>query len=369
MSKSSGVGRVYVDLREWDRCAPWMTRRAWGVSFLERLCRLLAKFPEVEIVGLARNGQSLDETARQACGRIETRAVSDSAIAAPSLRDAALHVPVNLVFTREWIRSAMEGHLGAAGSVLVDSQESYELAKRLMFQDSYKTLPEGLAKPHRALAWYLGQPFFYLRVPPNVTSILSLVMNLIGGWLVLSGRFSAGALVFVLTCLLDSVDGVTARLHVKESKFGTVLDNYLDYVYYVVLMGATGLGLYLQSGSIRPLVYMALSLLGTVIAVLGLERYRRVYGFESGQAFNKHISKLIVNAASFKRLASVLHMFKRHTLPYMYLLVTVLGIQEFALLVPSMLGFAVPLGTAYIFRGLERQGLLSRSSSPWWKRA
>lgn len=362
MADSGFVGRVYVDLREWERCAPWMTRRAWGVSFLERLCRLLAKFPELEVVGLAREGQSLDETARQACRRIEARAVPDAARAVPLLRDNALYIPVNLVFTRDWIRSALEGRLGAAGSVLVDRRESYEQAKRLMFEDSYKTLPEGLAKPHRALAWYVGQPFFYLRVPPNVTSVLSLVVNLLGGWLVLSGRFSAGALVFVFTCLLDSVDGVTARLHVKESRFGTMLDNYLDYVYYVILLGATGLGSYLQSRSVRPLAYLAVSTLGFVIAVLALEWYRRVYGFESGQEFNKRISKLIATNVSFKRLAGVLHVFKRHTLPYVYLLATVLGLQEIALLVPSTLGLLVPLGAGYIFRSLERQGLLSRAS-------
>ena len=225
-------------------------------------------------------------------------------------------------------------------------------------------MPEGLARPPRALAWYIGLPFFYLRVPPNVTSVLSLLVNLFGGWLVIRGQATAGALVFVLSCLLDSVDGVTARLHVRGSRFGTLLDHYLDYLYYAILIVATGLGSYLPDQSARPLVFTGVSALSTVAAGLALEWYRRVYGFESNQAFNKRVNVLIVDKPSFKRWAGVLHLFKRHTFPYLYLLIALFGLEDLSLLAPAIL-LLVPFVTRHMFHSLEKQGLLPPARWPW----
>ncbi len=353
------ITRVVVDFRAWQQAAPWMTRRAWGVSFLERLCRLLGQRRDVRVVGLC-DGPLPPPIARAAEGMEFRSGAGTAPVTRPRLEGTTLLLPGNAVFSRAWLRAALAGTLCADGFLLVGDADGWRRGRALVLADSYKTAREGLARMHRWLAWYVGQPFFLLRVPPNVTSMLSLALNLVGGWMVLRGSFVAGASVFVFSCLLDSVDGMTARLHVRESPAGSKIDAYLDYVYYVIILFTTAFGAHRASGSFWPLAYLGAALVGAVAAIGTLEFYQRVYGFSTGQAFNRRVNEGIQGDPQLRTLAGLLHLFKRHTLPYLYLAAMLAGRPD--LIVAAFgLGVLVPPAATYLFYRLAQRGVLRRA--------
>jgi CDP-diacylglycerol--glycerol-3-phosphate 3-phosphatidyltransferase len=73
---------------------------------------------------------------------------------------------------------------------------------------------------------------------PWQLTALSLVANLIIGWLLLSGRRLVPGLLLLVAGLLDVFDGGVARLRGEESKKGALLDSTVDRVCDGIVFGA-----------------------------------------------------------------------------------------------------------------------------------
>lgn len=87
-------------------------------------------------------------------------------------------------------------------------------------------------------------------VTPNQITILSVVVGMLGGTLFATGGHDAavaGALLFLLSTILDGCDGEIARLTFRESRLGARLDLIGDNLVHVVLFGGIAFGLYTRT--------------------------------------------------------------------------------------------------------------------------
>ena len=79
-----------------------------------------------------------------------------------------------------------------------------------------------------------------LRVHPNWVSLACFLLTLLAGWLYVSD-LRWGAIVFLVSGALDSVDGQLARATGRESRFGAFLDSNLDRLGEMAVFGGIAL--------------------------------------------------------------------------------------------------------------------------------
>jgi phosphatidylglycerophosphate synthase len=108
-------------------------------------------------------------------------------------------------------------------------------------------------------------------VSPNQVTIASIGIGIASGWCFARGTPAAatvGALLFLLSTIVDGCDGEMARLTFRESPFGARLDILGDNLVHLFLFGGIALGLYRRSGD--PLVaVLGPILLGGVLLAMG----------------------------------------------------------------------------------------------------
>lgn len=96
------------------------------------------------------------------------------------------------------------------------------------------------------LARWLITPLAQTRVTPNHLTTVRLIVGLAGVALLAKGSYGAsnlGALLFVLSNLIDHTDGELARLTGKGSRAGHFYDLACDALIHVLLFAAIGYGL------------------------------------------------------------------------------------------------------------------------------
>ena len=111
---------------------------------------------------------------------------------------------------------------------------------RIDRQGGSKLLGKGVME----LAYWLFQPLARLlvacRVTANHISWTSLVLGLLAGCCLAFGHFGSGSILATLSFILDSLDGIVARLTHQSSDAGEVLDASIDrYVEFFFLGGLT----------------------------------------------------------------------------------------------------------------------------------
>ena len=107
-------------------------------------------------------------------------------------------------------------------------------------RDKLKVISEGILVPIVALLNALG-------LSPNIVTIIGMLINLIGAYLMARGMFIAAGLTILFAGVFDMLDGALARKMKKISKFGGFLDSTTDRI----SEGAFYFGLvyfYLQAG-------------------------------------------------------------------------------------------------------------------------
>jgi phosphatidylglycerophosphate synthase len=95
-------------------------------------------------------------------------------------------------------------------------------------------------------------------VPPNVLSLLALLVGLAAAVAAQTGSWNAGLALWIGNRVLDGLDGSVARLAGRQTDFGGYLDIVLDFVVYA----AVPVGLALGAGG-RDVLLAALVLLAT----------------------------------------------------------------------------------------------------------
>jgi phosphatidylglycerophosphate synthase len=254
----------------------------WGLSPAERLrrsldragCRTIRTLgpddaPEAPPEGLcvlARADRIYDERLVEALAKAPGTILVDALNgAAPGEPVAACVEAARLGETLDWIRERRSGAPtglratapGALASgyiaLLRKYQPAYllparpETARRveeLTFDAAYKGATDLVTKwvwprPARAATrWLAGRG-----VHPNTVTAASWVLAIAAGWLFALGSFGAGLAVAWLMTFLDTVDGKLARVTLRSSQFGHVLDHSLDLLHPPFWWLAWGLGL------------------------------------------------------------------------------------------------------------------------------
>lgn len=83
-------------------------------------------------------------------------------------------------------------------------------------------------KTFRAILEPVARGFHALGLRPNHLTLIGLVLQLIVGALLATGRFTLGGLLLVFFSAFDAVDGTLARMTGQTSRFGAFLDATVD---------------------------------------------------------------------------------------------------------------------------------------------
>ncbi len=84
---------------------------------------------------------------------------------------------------------------------------------------------------------YIGKVFTILRVPPNLLTILSLIVMIIGFYLfIIHDMLFIYILSIILSSFLDIADGAVARYSGRVTRFGGFLDSTVDRINDFILI-------------------------------------------------------------------------------------------------------------------------------------
>ena len=140
---------------------------------------------------------------------------------------------------------------------------------------------EGFMSRHveRRISLALTRRLATTRITPNVMTVVSLVVGLLGVPFFLSQRPAyqlTGALLLLSHSILDGCDGELARLKFQESRLGSLLDFWGDNVVHVAVMAGIAIGWSLAVQAAWPLLIggvAAASVLLTATLVYRLTRH------------------------------------------------------------------------------------------------
>jgi phosphatidylglycerophosphate synthase len=110
------------------------------------------------------------------------------------------------------------------------------------------------ARMNRRISIPISWKLIQFPITPNMVSLGILGISLVAsGCFALGGYWYAllGAVLGVVTSILDGCDGEVARLKLQASEFGTWLDTICDYLYYVTTFAGIAIGLVRSTGETR----------------------------------------------------------------------------------------------------------------------
>jgi phosphatidylglycerophosphate synthase len=190
------------------------------------------------------------------------------------------------------------------------------------------------ARMNRRVSIPISRQLIEFPVTPNMVSLFTLVMSLAAGVCFAVGGYwncLIGAVLGVVTSILDGCDGEVARLTLQVSDFGCWLDTICDYLYYIVTFAGIAIGL--MRGKDEPIfagccVAIFVGALMTFI-VAGIGRSRL-----SGNRPEQYLQVWQKNAE--QRSAGLLVRLGRHTefivrrcfLPYLLLALAIFNATE-----------------------------------------
>ncbi|MEL9940007.1 MAG: CDP-alcohol phosphatidyltransferase family protein [Ignisphaera sp.] len=159
----------------------------------------------------------------------------------------------------------------------VDTLEDVERVRKLY----WKILSRNLVKDsdgvvsryiNRRISTAISISMYKARVfiHPNILTVIVFIIGVVASILLFTGHDIVGALLALLSSILDGVDGEVARLYNAKSRFGAMLDTLLDRIVDVLLLSAIFYQMVqgsIQLGNTILTVYVllyALSLLGSI---------------------------------------------------------------------------------------------------------
>jgi choline kinase/phosphatidylglycerophosphate synthase len=127
---------------------------------------------------------------------------------------------------------------------------------------------------NRPISTRLSMALAHLPLHPDVVSLVAFFVTLAGAWYLAMGAGLAGGVLVHTGSLLDGVDGEIARLRVRASPAGALLDGVLDRLADACVLGA--LALWAIEAGTDPSVAVALAVAATAGAMLSMATKDRV---------------------------------------------------------------------------------------------
>ena len=117
---------------------------------------------------------------------------------------------------------------------------------------------------------------YYLRIPHEIISLLSIVFGVSAADLFYNGSFIAGAVMLHLKDIFDASDGAIARLTGRGHLIGRYLDSLGDFFTLTLVMLAIGLNVS-QSGDYSYLIWSIAAIFSTFIQCSFFNYYQLSY--------------------------------------------------------------------------------------------
>ncbi len=127
---------------------------------------------------------------------------------------------------------------------------------------------------NRPVSTRLSMALAPLRLHPDLLSFFSFFVALAAAWLLATGRGVVGAVLAHLASVLDGVDGEVARLQIRASPSGALLDGVLDRLADAAVMA--GLAAWALDGGTDPQVAVGLAVAATAGAMLSMATKDRI---------------------------------------------------------------------------------------------
>ncbi len=120
----------------------------------------------------------------------------------------------------------------------------------------------------------LAAPFVALRIPPNVVTVLGLLLIAVPSWFIWRGEYIVAGLTLGAVALFDTIDGAVARAQNKVTPFGGFLDSVTDRVADAAILIALGVA---SDGAGRWWIVLGAGMVGQ-----HLTSYTRARAYEAG---------------------------------------------------------------------------------------
>jgi len=109
-------------------------------------------------------------------------------------------------------------------------EQATEEKKKITFTDQMRVRFRGVLDPIGAFLNRIG-------LMPNTMTILGLIGNTVGAFLLSQGQFTYGGLIILAMGPVDALDGTMARLRGEPSEFGAFVDSVTDRYSELVIFG------------------------------------------------------------------------------------------------------------------------------------
>lgn len=136
-------------------------------------------------------------------------------------------------------------------------QQATEEKKKLTFTDQMRVRFRGVLDP-------VGAFFNRIGLMPNTMTILGLIGNSVGAYLLSQGMMTYGGLIILAMGPVDALDGTMARLRGEPSEFGAFVDSVTDRYSELVIFGGL-LIYYVQQGDWVAVLATYLAASGSVL--------------------------------------------------------------------------------------------------------
>jgi choline kinase/phosphatidylglycerophosphate synthase len=144
-------------------------------------------------------------------------------------------------------REGLVGYIDVSGYLWqdIDTPEDVERARKLYWRILARNLvkeSDGIVSRYinRKISTKISLALYKSRiyVDPNIVTLIVFSIGILASFFIFLGKNLVGAVLAILSSILDGVDGELARLFKAQSKFGAFLDTLLDRVVDTMIMTA-----------------------------------------------------------------------------------------------------------------------------------
>ncbi len=203
---------------------------------------------------------------------------------------------------------------------------------------------------NRVFSLFITRLTSFLKIYPFLWTLISMATGFFGAWLIFKGSEFAGFLFFQLSAILSGVDGETARLHVKTSKFGMWFNAIAnDLVLWALFLAITYFSVQ------NAFLYRSGELLAWVFPVFVTLKYAAANRFslkpeDEEIVFSEVLGRLKKN----KLYRVVLPLMKRDAVVFFAFILSFFGVS--GLIVPFYLILLISLSGTVLYKLTNRSG-------------
>ncbi len=193
-----------------------------------------------------------------------------------------------------------------------DREEAeFRLAQSLSTETAQKDAP--LARwIDRRISWRISYRLARTPITPNMVTIANTIFGLGAAWMLSVPNYTVrliGTIFFLISIMIDGVDGELARLKMRETKFGGTLDIVTDNIVHVAIFVGLLTGCYRASQSAAYLYLIPVLLTGFAMCAYATWRAFKYRGDEAARWLDtidrwsgRDFAYLLVVLALFNRL-------------------------------------------------------------------